>query len=105
MKINKTESLSLKTSQKTEEVGINGSGPLSIQPVVQNLCGTPTYTLEASNDKENFVCYDLLSTNVPFTYSLQINYEKIPWKYFRISINSKLGDSGSVVFIFNYQGE
>ena len=102
MKENILGTLNLKTSQKSSEVLIDGSGPLSIQPVTSNLCGSPTYTLEASNDKLNFVCYDDLSTDVSLEDSIQINYDKIPWKYLRISITSRLGDSGSVKFLFNY---
>ncbi len=92
----------LKTSIKSDPVLIDGSGPLSIQPVAQNVCGTPTYTLEVSNDKDenSFVVYDSLSTNVLFGKSLQIDYEKMPWRYIRISTNSRLGDSGEATFIF-----
>ena len=102
MKLNPVGPLDLKTSQKSSEVLIDGSGPLSIQPVAQNVCGTPTYTLEVSNDKDEniFFVYDGLLINVLFGKSLQIDYEKIPWKYMRISISSKVGDSGIVTFIF-----
>jgi len=96
--------LDLKTSQKSDTVLIDSTGPISIQPVVENLCGSPAYTLESSNDKENFVAYDPLSTDVSLEDSIQINYEKIPWKYMRISVASRTGDSGLASFIFVYNG-
>lgn len=104
MKNNTAGPLDLKTSQKSESVLIDGSGPLSIQPVTNNLCGAPTYTVEASNDKENFVSYHVLSTNTSIEDSIQINYKKIPWMYMRISITSVSGDSGIANFLFNYNG-
>lgn len=104
MKDNTLGPFDLKTSEKSDSVLINGSGPLSIQPIVTNLCGSPTYTVEASNDKVNFLPYDPLSTDVSLEDSIQINYEKISWKYMRISITSVPGASGQANFIFAYNG-
>jgi hypothetical protein len=102
LKENTIGPLDLKTSQKSSEVLINGSGPLSIQPVTNNLCGLPTYTLEVSNDKVNFCSYTNDSTDISLSRAIQINYTSIPWKYMRISITSILGDSGIANFIFSH---
>ena len=104
MKLDNVGPLDLKTSQKSSEVFINSSGPLSIQPVVNNLCGAPTYTLEVSNDKINFLNYSDESTDLSLEDAIQINYIKIPWQYMRISVSSVLGDSGIANFIFSYNG-
>lgn len=104
MKTRTTDPIELKTSQTTGEVFVNCSGPISIQPVVDNLCGSPTYTLEVSNDKSNFVAYDPLSTGISLEDQIQIDYAKIPWLYMRVSVTAALGDSGTASFIFIYNG-
>lgn len=98
-----TNEIDLKTSQVTEAVLIDGGGQLSIQPIVSNLCGAPTWTLEVSNvkDDESFVKYDVTTTGILFTKTIQSDYLVFPWKYLRLSCTSRIGDSGLVIFHIN----
>ena len=101
MKQYTTDQIDLKTSQVTEEILINGAGPFSIQPVVSNLCGSPTYTLEVSNvdDEDSFRPYGASASGKDLTDNIQSDYEKFPWKYIRLScVNTGPTDSGLVIF-------
>ena len=96
-----TGEIDLKNSQKTEPVLVSGVAQFSIQPVVSNLCGSPTYTLEVSNLKDDgtFIPYDITTTDITFDKSIQSDYDRFPWKYLRLSCNSDgRTDSGLVIF-------
>jgi hypothetical protein len=111
------EDIDLKTSFKTEGINILKGGVMTIQPIpVENVCGTPTYTIQVSNDKGTddrttdreddgrYVNLSPLSTNVSFEDAIQINYNPFPWRRMRICTNSKQGDSGKVNFIIMIAG-
>lgn len=92
----------LKTSQFSDGVITNLKGPISIQPISSNVCGSPKYSLQVSNDKVNFTNYDPLSTDLDVTDVIQIDYATFPWKYLRLGISSNVGDSGTVLFLICY---
>lgn len=104
MKVKTLGPIVLGTSQETDAIVIDGSGPLSVQPVLFNNIGSSTYTIQVSNDKENYTDYNSMSTDVSVEDSVQIHYSQIPWKYMRMSVSSKDGDSGQLTFVVSHSG-
>jgi vacuolar-type H+-ATPase subunit D/Vma8 len=98
------ESIPLNRNSVSESFTVKGKGNLSIQSVVSNLVGTPTYTLEVSNDDDNFVEFDPLSTNVSFEDSIEIDSSVVPWIHMRARIDALSTDGGSVIFKINFNG-
>lgn len=95
-----TELVDLKTPFKTVGINIAGKGPISIQPIATNVCGSPTYSIEVSNDdaEGEYVTLDSTLCGLLFTKGVQIDSKPLPWKYLRFSTSSIEGDSGSVFF-------
>jgi hypothetical protein len=95
-----TERVDLRTPFKTVGINIAGKGPISIQPIVTNLCGAPTYSVEVSNDdaEGDYVTLDSTLCDLLLTKGVQIESQPLPWKFLRISTSSLEGDSGFVIF-------
>lgn len=97
----------LSIAGSTKPVPLEGAGPISIQPVLTGLIGNPTYTVQVSNDGENFVEYHKLAKNVAIDSPIWITYSIIPWSHLRIVIDSSGPDAGIVrfkLFLYNYNG-
>lgn len=91
------DNYNLSVDGSTLAVPIEGRGPISIQPVLTTLVGLPTYTVEVSNDNENFICYHTSATDVAIEDSIWIAYDNIPWQYLRFVLTSN-GATGVVRF-------
>jgi hypothetical protein len=87
----------LSVSGVTLKVPLNRRGPISIQPVLVALTGTPTYTVEVSNDGTDYVEYHPTATNIDIDCSIWIAYDIIPWAFLRFVITSG-GATGTVRF-------
>ena len=101
MSLQTTSTLNLRSGSKiSSAITLDGKGPLSIQPILTNVEGSPTYTVEVSNDSDvnTFTPYNTLSTNVDITDSIIITYNGIPWNYMRFVVTSTLTDVGTIVF-------
>jgi hypothetical protein len=96
-KVHEVDDFDLSIDGSTLLVPINGNGPISIQPVLTSLTGAPTYTVEVSNDGENYTCYDASAEDVAIATPIWIAYDVIPWQYLRFTITSN-GATGIVRF-------
>lgn len=95
--------LDVSVSSSTESIEII-DGPMSIQPVLDQVTGNPTYTVEVSNDGANFVSYTRSSTNVAVTKSIEITYGEIPWEFVRLSVTPGGGSTGNIYFYVTQGG-
>lgn len=80
---------------------LSPEGQFSIQPIPNHgICGNPTWSLEVSNSKDenSFKLYSDDVSGLTMDDCVQSDDVRFPWKYFRISIISNVGDSGSVIF-------
>ena len=97
----KTSIINLESgSQISSIIKIDGHAPLSIQAILTNVVGSPTYTLEVSNDLDTntFKKYDPLSNNIDITDAIVITYDVVPWKYLRLVVTPDVGDVGLIYF-------
>lgn len=106
MKILETELINLKNSEATRGLLVGGSESLSIHPIVSNICGAPTYSVEVSNDDRegDFKVLDDDLCNVAIDRPIYITYNPFPWKFIRFVTSSVLGDAGNVVFKVGLNG-
>ena len=105
MESSKSNVLDLSVDSATLRILIEG-GPTSIQPIVTNLVGgTPTYTLEVSNEEGGTVesgtynCFNRITTNLDIDTPIQIAYGNLPWKYMRLKVTTGPGITGNVQFL------
>lgn len=96
-----TTRLDVSMSSSTDNLPIY-SGPISIQPILDSITGSPTYTVEVSNDGLNFTSYTASSRNVSIVNSVEITYEKIPWKFIRVTVSPS--GTGYVYFYISQGG-
>lgn len=96
------EAIPLNRNGVTESFTVKSKGHFSIQSIVSNLVGAPTYTLEVSNDDENFTEFDDLSTGILFADSIQIDSSVVPWINMRIRVDALSTDNGSATFKVNF---
>ena len=111
MKESDSNTLDLSVDSETLRIFVEG-GPTSIQPIIENLVGNPTYTLEVSNDDSDtaeggtYTCFNRTTTNIAIDTPIQIAYGYLPWKYMRLKVTTDVGVTGSVKFkILQGQGQ
>jgi hypothetical protein len=102
MKVYDSNTLDLSVTSSTFRMQVLG-GPISIQPIIENLVGLPTYSLEVSNDKQNantgsFACFSRITTNLNIEDLIQIADGQVPWEYIRLTVTTVSGASGNVSF-------
>lgn len=97
MRIKESDILDLSINSSTSPISVVG-GPISIQPVVENLVGVPTYTLEVSNDEVNFSCFHRISTNLTVDTPIVIQEGSLPWAFLRLTVTTDVGVTGYVRF-------
>lgn len=105
MRITESDILDLSINSSTSPIRVIG-GPISIQPVAEDLVGSPTYTLEVSNDEVNFSCFHRISSNLTVDTPIVIAEGHMPWRNMRLTVATDVGVTGYVRFkIFQGQGQ
>lgn len=113
MALDRLDSIDLSSNSFSERIDLEGVNVLSIHPIVKNLLGSPTYTIEVSNDdgnsdviptledQENYFVMSPSLSNLNIQSTINIDLTLIAWRYMRIKINSSINDSGIVEFNIN----
>ena len=86
----------LKKTEVSESILIDSYGPISIQTIGKNICGSPKFTFQVSNlkDEESFTNFNFATSNLDISDSILLDYQSFPWKYVRILTHAESDTSG-----------